>query len=50
MNTTTTTLRIDTILYEKVVKQALNDNRSINAEICYILKQYLEMIKWNTKK
>lgn len=46
---TTTTLRIDTILYEKVSKQAIKDNRSINAEICYILKEYLNMIKWKEK-
>jgi len=46
MNQTTTTLRIDKILYEKIAKQAIKDNRSINAEICHILKEYLDMIKW----
>lgn len=45
--TTTTTLRINTILYEKICKEATKDNRSINAEICYILAKYLESIKWN---
>ena len=47
---TTTTIRIDTVLYDTICQQAIKDNRSINAEICYILKQYLEMIKWNNKK
>lgn len=47
---TTTTIRIDTVLYENICKQAIKDNRSINQEICFILKQYLEMIKWNNKK
>lgn len=47
---TTTTLRIDKVLYDHICQQAIKDNRSINAEICYILKQYLEMIKWNNKK
>lgn len=47
---TTTTLRIDTITYEKIAKLAQNENRSINQQICYILKEYLEMMKWNNKK
>lgn len=47
---TTTTIRIDNVLYDAICRQATKDNRSINAEICYILKQYLEMIKWNNKK
>lgn len=47
---TTTTIRIDAVLYDAVCQQAIKDNRSINAEICYILKQYLEMIKWTNKK
>lgn len=46
----TTTLRIDQVLYDKICKQAYKDNRSINAEICFIIKQYLEMINWNIKK
>lgn len=46
----TTTIRVDTILYEKIVKQATKDDRSINSEIKYIIKQYLEMINWNIKK
>jgi hypothetical protein len=46
-NITTTTLRINTILYEKICKEAIKDNRSINAEICFILLKYLESMKWN---
>lgn len=42
-----TTLRINTILYEKIVKQAEKDKRSINAEMCYIFEEYLKMTKWN---
>ena len=45
-----TTLRIDTITYEKIAKLAQKENRSINQQICYILKEYLEMMKWNNKK
>ena len=46
----TTTIRIDEVLYEKIVKQALKEKRSINSQICFILEQYIEMIKWNNKK
>ena len=46
----TTTLRIEPILYEKIVKQSDKDNRSINKEINYIIKAYLEMINWNNRK
>ena len=41
-----TTIRIDSALYDKIVKQAEKDKRSINAEMCFIFEQYLEMIKW----
>lgn len=47
---TNTTLRIDTITYEKIAKLAQKENCSINQQICYILKEYLEMMKWNNKK
>lgn len=47
---TQTTIRIDTVLYEKIVKQAEKDKRSINAEMCYIFEMYLDMIKWTKQK
>lgn len=47
---TNTTLRIDTITYERIAKLAIKENRSINQQIFYILKEYLEMLKWNNKK
>lgn len=46
----TTTIRIDEVLYEKLVKLALKEKRSINSQLCIIIEQYLEMTKWNTKK
>lgn len=46
-NIITTTLRINSILYEKICKEAIKDNRSINSEICFILAKYIESIKWN---
>lgn len=46
----TTTLRIEPTLYEKIVKQSDKDDRSINKEINYIIKAYLEMINWNNRK
>lgn len=38
----TTTLRISEELYEKIVKQAELDKRSINSEILYILEKYIK--------
>lgn len=46
----TTTIRIDEVLYEKIVKVALKEKRSINSQISFILEQYIEMLKWNNKK
>lgn len=46
----TTTLRIEPSLYDKIVKQSEKDDRSLNKEICYIIKSYLEMINWNYKR
>lgn len=46
----TTTIRIDEVLYEKIVKLAQKEKRSINSQLVIIIEQYLEMIKWNTKK
>lgn len=45
-----TTIRLDSNLYEKIVKQAEKDKRSINAEISYIFEEYLRMVKWNKEK
>lgn len=47
---TTTTVRLDTILYEKIVKLAEKDKRSINQEIIYIFEEYLNMIKWKKER
>lgn len=46
----TTTIRIDEVLYEKLVKLAQKEKRSINSQLVIIIEQYLEMIKWNNKK
>lgn len=46
----TTTIRIDSTLYEKLVKRATKDDRSINSEIKYIIKAYLGMVSWYDKK
>lgn len=46
----TTTLRIDQTTYDKLCSLANKDNRSINAEMVYIIKAYIEMLKWNNKK
>lgn len=45
-----TSVRIDRVLYEKIVKEAEKDKRSINAEIIYIFEKYLQMVKWNKEK
>ena len=45
----TTTIRIKPYLYEMLEKQSNKDDRSINKEICYIIKQYLEMINWQKR-
>lgn len=47
---TTTTLRIKQVLYEKLIKLAENDKRSINQEIQYIIERYIEMMTWQLKR
>ena len=47
---TTTTIRLDTLLYEKIVKLAEKDKRSINQEIIFIFEEYLNMIKWKKER
>lgn len=36
------TLRIAIDLYNELKKMAFEDERSINGEICYIIKKYIE--------
>lgn len=45
-----TTLRLDEKLYEKIVKLAEKDKRSINQEIIYIFEEYLSMVKWKKER
>lgn len=45
----TTTLRIDQITYEELMKQAIKEDRSINSEIKFMIKWYLETIRWYKK-
>lgn len=40
-----TTIRIDIEIYEKIVKQALKEKRSINSQFIYILEKYFKIIK-----
>lgn len=40
-----TTVRLDEELYNKLVKLAEKDKRSINAEFNYILEKYFKIIK-----
>ena len=47
---TTTTIRLDTLLYEKIVKLAEKDKRSINQEIIFIFEEYLNIIKWKKER
>lgn len=46
----TTTIRINAILYDKICKEASKQDRSINAQICFILNQYINSLIWNNKK
>lgn len=39
------TLRLPIELYRELKAKALEDERSINSEICYIIKKYLEQQK-----
>lgn len=43
---TTTTLRIPTILYDKICRIATKENRSINSQIVNILNEYTEFYKY----
>ena len=45
----TTTIRIAPWLYDMLEKQSQKDERSINKEIAYIIKQYLDMINWQKR-
>lgn len=38
----TTTLRIEEELYEKIVKIAEEEKRSVNSEIVYILERFIK--------
>ncbi len=38
----TTTLRIEDELYEKIVKLAEEEKRSVNSEIIYILEKFIK--------
>ena len=38
----TTTLRIEDELYEKIVKLAEEEKRSVNSEIVYILEKFIK--------
>lgn len=40
-----TTIRLPEELYEKIVKQADKDKRSINSQFIYILEKYFKIIK-----
>lgn len=44
-----TTLRIDSDLYEKISRIAYLEKRSINSQIIIIFKEYLNMYKWTKK-
>lgn len=39
------TLRLPIELYRELKAKALEEERSINSEICYIIKKYLEQQK-----
>ena len=41
----TTTLRIDEETYEIITKLAQEEERSVNSQILYMLKKYLEQTK-----
>lgn len=45
-----TTLRIDEIIYEKIVKISIKEKRSINAQINMILQEYINVYSYNSKK
>lgn len=40
-----TSIRIDSELYEKIVKQAIKEKRSINSQLIYIIEKYFKIIK-----
>lgn len=45
-----TTLRIDELIYEKIVKISIKEKRSINAQINMILQEYINVYSYNSKK
>ena len=47
---TTTTLRIDQELYDKIVNQSIENRRSINSEILYMLEKQIKEIELKSKK
>lgn len=46
----TTTIRINATLYDKICKEAMKQDRSINSQICFILNQYISSLIWQNKK
>lgn len=46
----TTTLRIDQELYDKIVNQSIENRRSINSEILYMLEKQIKEIELKSKK
>ena len=46
----TTTLRIDQGLYNKIVNQSIENRRSINSEILYMLEKQIKEIENKNKK
>lgn len=44
-----TSLRLDDKLYDKLVKIAEKDKRSLNAEINYIIEKFIENYLWQIK-
>ena len=45
-----TTIRIEEELYNKIVKLSIEERRSINAEILYIIEQYLKLKEHSEQK
>lgn len=44
MKQTTTLIRIDEVLYEKIKEVAEQQKRSINKQIIFILQNYIDML------
>ena len=45
----TTTLRIDEEVYELICKLAQEEERSVNSQILYMLKKYIESLEKTSK-